>query len=62
MKFYNGLWHYQGRTYATLRAALLAAWGGNSMKRKLTNALLVLAAAVIVLLALLALQKGLKSH
>lgn len=26
MKFYNGLWHYQGQTYATLRAALLAAW------------------------------------
>lgn len=26
MKFYDGLWHYQGKTYATLRAALLAVW------------------------------------
>ena len=26
MKFINGLWHYRGRTYTTLRAALLAAW------------------------------------
>ena len=26
MQFFNGLWHYQGQTYATLRAALLAAW------------------------------------
>ena len=25
MKFYNGLWHYRGRTYTTLRDALLAA-------------------------------------
>ena len=25
MKFINGLWHYRGRTYTTLRAALLAA-------------------------------------
>lgn len=25
MKFFNGLWHYRGRTYATLRAALMAA-------------------------------------
>ena len=25
MKFFNGLWHYQGRTYTTLREALLAA-------------------------------------
>ena len=24
MKFYRGLWHYQGRTYDTLRAALIA--------------------------------------
>lgn len=24
--FYSGLWHYQGKTYATLRAALLAVW------------------------------------
>lgn len=27
MKFCNGQWYYRGRTYATLRAALLAAWG-----------------------------------
>lgn len=26
MRFHNGLWHYQGKTYATLRAALLADW------------------------------------
>lgn len=26
MKFYNGLWHYKGQTYPTLREALLAAW------------------------------------
>lgn len=26
MMFYNGLWHCRGRTYATLRAALLAVW------------------------------------
>lgn len=26
MKFYNGMWHYQGRAYATLREALLVAW------------------------------------
>ena len=26
MKFYQGLWHYQGRTYGTLGAALLAVW------------------------------------
>lgn len=26
MKFYDGLWHYQGRTYHTLGAALLAVW------------------------------------
>lgn len=26
MKRYNGLWYYQGRTYPTLRAALLAVW------------------------------------
>ena len=26
MKFINGLWYYQGRTYATLREALLAVW------------------------------------
>ena len=26
MKFYKGLWHYQGRTYGTLRAALGVAW------------------------------------
>ena len=25
MKFFNGLWHYRVRTYATLREALLAA-------------------------------------
>lgn len=25
MKFFNGLWHYRGQTYATLRPALLAA-------------------------------------
>lgn len=25
MKFFNGLWHYRGRTYATLQVALLAA-------------------------------------
>lgn len=24
MKFYRGLWHYQGHTYGTLRAALTA--------------------------------------
>lgn len=26
MKFYKGLWHRQGRTYATLGAALRAVW------------------------------------
>lgn len=26
MKFCNGVWHYKGKVYATLRAALLAAW------------------------------------
>ena len=26
MRFYDGLWHYQGKTYPTLRAALLAVW------------------------------------
>lgn len=26
MRFYNGLWHYQGKTYPTIRAALLAVW------------------------------------
>lgn len=26
MKFYKGLWHCQGRTYATLGAALRALW------------------------------------
>lgn len=26
MKFYKGLWYYQGRTYKTLGAALLAVW------------------------------------
>ena len=26
MKYYKGLWYYRGRTYATLRAALLAIW------------------------------------
>lgn len=26
MKHYHGTWAYQGREYATLRAALLAAW------------------------------------
>ena len=26
MKYMNGLWHYRGQTYATLREALLAAW------------------------------------
>ena len=26
MKHFKGLWHYKGRTYATLRAALLAVW------------------------------------
>lgn len=33
MRFHNGFWHCKGRTYATLRAALLAVWperrGGN---------------------------------
>lgn len=28
MKHNNGTWIYQGREYATLRAALLAAWSG----------------------------------
>lgn len=28
MKFYKGLWYYQGRTYDTLGAALLAVWPG----------------------------------
>ena len=28
MKYYMGRWHYQGRAYDTLRAALLAAWPG----------------------------------
>ena len=27
MRFHNGLWHYQGKTYATPRTALLAAKG-----------------------------------
>ena len=26
MKFFNGRWHYQGRTYATLGTALRAVW------------------------------------
>lgn len=26
MKFYKGLWHCRGRTYATLGAALRAVW------------------------------------
>ncbi len=26
MKYHHGTWAYQGKTYATLRAALLAAW------------------------------------
>lgn len=26
MRYYKGTWTYQGKTYATLRAALLAAW------------------------------------
>lgn len=26
MKFCRGLWHYQGHTYKTLGAALLAVW------------------------------------
>lgn len=26
MKFYRGLWYYQGRAYSTLRAALGVAW------------------------------------
>lgn len=26
MKHYMGLWHYRGRVYGTLRAALLAVW------------------------------------
>lgn len=30
MKFYDGLWHYQGRTYHTLGAALLAVWPGEA--------------------------------
>ena len=28
MKFFNGRWHYQGRTYHALGAALLAVWPG----------------------------------
>lgn len=26
MRFYNGLWYYRGKAYATLHDALLAAW------------------------------------
>lgn len=26
MLYRDGLWHYQGKTYATLRAVLLAVW------------------------------------
>ncbi len=26
MMFYNGLWHYQGKTYTTLLGALRAVW------------------------------------
>lgn len=26
MRFHNGLWHYKGRSYSTLRAALQAVW------------------------------------
>lgn len=26
MRFHSGLWHYQGKTYATPRATLLAVW------------------------------------
>ena len=26
MIYRSGLWHYRGRTYTTLRAALLVAW------------------------------------
>lgn len=28
MIFYNGLWHYRGAAYPTLRAALLTVWPG----------------------------------
>lgn len=28
MIYKNDCWHYKGQTYATLRDALLAAWGG----------------------------------
>lgn len=61
MKFSNGLWHYQGQAYATLREALLAAWmpgrggGGMSMKRTLIDLLLLLAGIALVLLAFLSL-------
>lgn len=26
MRYYHNRWYYQGRTYPTLRAALLTAW------------------------------------
>lgn len=26
MSFYDGLWHYQSKSYATLRVALAAVW------------------------------------
>lgn len=28
MKFYKGVWRYQGCTYGSLEAALLAVWPG----------------------------------
>lgn len=28
MSYYDGLWHYRGKSYATLRAALAAVWPG----------------------------------
>lgn len=31
MRYYKGYWYYQGREYATLRAALLAAWSRKEM-------------------------------
>lgn len=31
MKHCKGYWYYQGREYATLRAALLAAWPGKGV-------------------------------
>lgn len=31
MKYYGGVWHYQGRTFTTLHNALLWAWNNKEV-------------------------------